>query len=60
MAGFLSSAYLAAIAVFCDEVKGKSALALSRDLGLSYKSAYRHGDIEPGRTHRNENFEPNR
>jgi transposase-like protein len=31
--------YLAAIAVFCNEVKGKSALALSRDLGLSYKSA---------------------
>ena len=27
--------YLAAIAVFCNEVKGKSALALSRDLGLS-------------------------
>jgi transposase-like protein len=32
--------YLAAIAVFCKEVKGKSALALSRDLGLSYKSAF--------------------
>ena len=31
--------YLAAIAIFCNEVKGKSALALSRDLGLSYKSA---------------------
>src|SRR4051812_18742194 len=29
--------YLAAIAVFCNEVKGKSALALSRDLGVSYK-----------------------
>jgi hypothetical protein len=29
-----------AIAVFCNEVKGKSALALSRDLGLSYKSAF--------------------
>ena len=26
-------AYLAAIAVFCNEVKGKSALAMSRDLG---------------------------
>ena len=25
---------------FCNEVKGKSALALSRDLGLSYKSAF--------------------
>jgi hypothetical protein len=35
--------YLAAIAVFCDEVKGKSALALSRDLGLSYKSAFKRG-----------------
>ncbi len=31
--------YLAAIAIFCNEVKGKSALALSRDLGLSYKAA---------------------
>jgi hypothetical protein len=26
--------------VFCNEVKGKSALALSRDLSLSYKSAF--------------------
>jgi transposase-like protein len=33
-------AYLAAIAIFCNEVKGKSALAMSRDLGLSYKSAF--------------------
>lgn len=32
--------YLAAIAVFCNEVKGKSMLALSRDLGLSYKAAF--------------------
>ena len=32
--------YLAAIAIFGNEVKGKSALALSRDLGLSYKSAF--------------------
>jgi transposase-like protein len=32
--------YLAAIAIFCNEVKGKSALALSRDLGVSYKSAF--------------------
>jgi ISXO2-like transposase domain len=41
--------YLAAIAVFCNEVKGKSALALSRDLGLSYKSAFvlRHKLREP-------------
>jgi hypothetical protein len=28
-------AYLAAIAVFCNEVKGKSMLALSRDLSVS-------------------------
>ena len=34
------AAYLAAIAIFCNEVKGKSALALSRDLGLSYKTAF--------------------
>src|SRR5580700_5573084 len=32
--------YLAAIAIFCNEVKGKSALAMSRDLGLSYKTAF--------------------
>lgn len=32
--------YLAAIAVFCNEVKGKSALALSRDLGVSYKASW--------------------
>jgi len=32
--------YLAAIAVFCNEVKGKSALALSRDLGVQYKTAF--------------------
>ena len=33
-------AYLAAIAIFCNEVKGKSALALSRDLYVSYKYAF--------------------
>lgn len=33
-------AYLAAVAIFCNEVKGKSALALSRDLGVSYKCAF--------------------
>jgi transposase-like protein len=33
-------AYLAAIAIFCNEVKGKSALALSRDLGVTYKCAF--------------------
>jgi transposase-like protein len=32
--------YLAAISVFCNEVKGKSMLALSRDLGMSYKAAF--------------------
>jgi len=32
--------YLAAIAIFCNEVKGKSMLALSRDLGMAYKSAF--------------------
>jgi transposase-like protein len=32
--------YLAAIAIFCNEVKGKSALALSRDLGTQYKTAF--------------------
>ena len=33
-------AYLAAIAVFINEVKGKNALALSRDLGMSYKACW--------------------
>jgi transposase-like protein len=32
--------YLAAIAIFCNEVKGKSMLALSRDLCISYKAAF--------------------
>jgi transposase-like protein len=32
--------YLAAVAIFCNEVKGKSALALSRDLGMSYKACF--------------------
>src|ERR1700692_2247624 len=32
--------YLAAIATFCNEVKGKSALALSRELSVSYKCAF--------------------
>src|SRR3989440_10602383 len=32
--------YLAAVAIFCNEVKGKSALALSRDLSVSYKCAF--------------------
>jgi hypothetical protein len=32
--------YLAAIAIFCNEVKGKSALAISRDLGVSYKPCF--------------------
>jgi transposase-like protein len=32
--------YLMAIAVFINEVKGKSMLALSRDLGTSYKASF--------------------
>jgi transposase-like protein len=32
--------YLAAVAIFANEVKGKSALALSRDLGVQYKTAF--------------------
>ena len=32
--------YLMAIAVFCNEVKGKSMLAFSRDLGVQYKTAF--------------------
>lgn len=32
--------YLAAIAIFCNEVKGKSALALSRDLQIHYRTAF--------------------
>jgi transposase-like protein len=32
--------YLAAIAIFCNEVKGKSMLALGRDLGVQYKTAF--------------------
>src|SRR3954470_8449870 len=33
-------AYLMAVAIFCNEVKGKSMLALSRDLGTQYKTAF--------------------
>ena len=32
--------YLLAIAIFCNEVKGKSMLALSPDLGTQYKTAF--------------------
>src|SRR5712671_1793819 len=32
--------YLLAIAIFCNEVKGKSMLAMSRDLGTQYKTAF--------------------
>ena len=32
--------YLMAVAVFANEVKGKNALALSRDLGTSYKTSF--------------------
>ncbi len=33
-------AYLMAVAIFCNEVKGKSMLALARDLGTQYKTAF--------------------
>jgi transposase-like protein len=33
-------AYLMAIAIFANEVKGKSMLAMARDLGTSYKSSF--------------------
>ncbi len=33
-------AYLMAVAIFANEVKGKSMLALSRDLGVQYKTAF--------------------
>lgn len=39
--------YLAAIAAFCNEVKGKSMIALSRELGLSYKAAFVLCDVLP-------------
>ena len=32
--------YLLAVAVFCNEVKGKSLLALARELGVQYKTAF--------------------
>jgi transposase-like protein len=32
--------YLAAVVIVCDEVKGKAALALSRDLDVQYKTAF--------------------
>ena len=32
--------YLAAVVIFCNEVKGKSALALSRELDVQYKTAF--------------------
>src|SRR4029077_5410370 len=32
--------YLGAIAIFVNEVKGKAALALSRDLGVQYKTSF--------------------
>src|SRR5471032_2476807 len=32
--------YLAAVAIFCNEAKGKAALAISRDLGMSYKACF--------------------
>ena len=35
-----SRAYSLAIAIFCNEVKGKSMLAMSRDLGVQYKTSF--------------------
>lgn len=32
--------YLLAISIFCNEVKGKSMLAMSRDLGVQYKTSF--------------------
>ena len=32
--------YLRAVAIFCNEVKGKSMLAMSRDLGVQYKTSF--------------------
>jgi transposase-like protein len=32
--------YLLAVAIYCNEVKGKSMLALSRDLGVHYRTAF--------------------
>src|SRR5467141_700313 len=32
--------YLLAIAIFCNEVKGKSMLAMARDLGVQYKTSF--------------------
>ena len=32
--------YLMAIAIFCNEVKGKSMLAMSRDLGTAYQTSF--------------------
>ena len=32
--------YLAGLAIYCNEVKGKNALALSRDLDVQYKTAF--------------------
>ena len=32
--------HVAAIAIFCNEVMGKSMLAMSRDMGVSCKTAY--------------------
>ena len=32
--------YLMAVAIFCNEVKAKSMLAMSRDLGVQYKTSF--------------------
>jgi transposase-like protein len=33
-------AYLMAVAIFCNEVKGKSMLAMARDLGVAYQTSF--------------------
>jgi transposase-like protein len=33
-------AYLMAVAIFCNEVKGKSMLAMARDLGIAYQTSF--------------------
>ncbi len=48
--------YLAAVVIFCDEVKGKAALALSRDFDTQYMTAFALASLArtrpraPGRT----------
>ena len=43
-----AASYLMAVAIFCNEVKGKSMLALSRDLGTQYKTVLRPSAQDAG------------